>query len=70
MFDPLDHVPAGGDVARRGWGGKWTVARVSWQKYRWVMIQFAKYVAIEWSDRNSTSTIEEIVDAWLRERPA
>lgn len=70
MFDPRDHVPAAwGSVGRRR-GGRMTVERASWRAYRWVMIQFAKYVAIEWGDMNSTRTIEEIVDAWLRERPA
>lgn len=78
MIEPNDlhlYVPAGardnlpfGEVARRTRGGGLTVARVKWFAYRWTMIQFAKFVLLEFDMTASSHLVEEAVDAWLEGR--
>lgn len=58
-----------GEVAVRRPGGRLTVARVAWNSYRWTMVQFAKFVLVEFGMVASSSLVEEVVDAWLESRP-
>jgi hypothetical protein len=58
-----------GQVAVRRPGGGLTVARVAWRTYRWTMIQFAKFVLVEFGMVASSSLVEEVVDAWIASRP-
>ena len=57
-----------GEVASRRRGSGLTVARVAWVSYRWTMIQFAKFVLVEFDMVASSSLVEEVVDAWLEKR--
>jgi len=58
-----------GEVASRRRGGGLTVARVAWMSYRWTMIQFAKFVLVEFDMVASTDLVEEVVDAWINRTP-
>lgn len=66
LFDSQDH--RFGEVASRRRSGL-TVARMSWRVYRWTMIQFAKFVLVEFGYAPRTDEVEEVVDAWLAGRP-
>lgn len=57
-----------GEVSVRRRGGL-TVERVAWHSFRWTMIQFAKFVLLEFEMVASSSLVEEVVDAWLESRP-
>lgn len=67
MFDPRDN--RFGMVASRRRGGGLTVARVAWGAYRWSMIQFAKFVLVQFDMTASTDLVEAVVDEWLADRP-
>lgn len=58
-----------GMVVSRRRGGALTVGRMAWNAYRWTMIQFAKFVLVEFGMVASSSLVEEVVDAWLASRP-
>jgi hypothetical protein len=68
MFDSNDHlvVESGNVPVRRG--GGWTVVRVGRMAYRRVMVNFAKYVVIEFLNREGWD-VEEVVDEWLNQAP-
>ena len=55
-------------VASRGRRGGLMVARAKWA-YRWSMIQFAKFVLVNFGYAPTTVEVEEVVDAWLNARP-
>lgn len=63
MFDPQDN--RFGEVASRRGGGSLTVVRLSWLAHRWTMIQFAKFVLVEFDMVASQDLVEQVVDAWL-----
>jgi len=52
-------------VGSRRRGGGMTVARMAWWSYRWTMIQFAKFVLVNFGYAPTTEEVEEVVDAWL-----
>lgn len=68
MFDAQDN--RFGLVASRRRGGGLTVARVAWWSYRWSMIQFAKFVLVEFGYAPRTEEVEEVVDAWFAPPPS
>jgi len=55
-------------VVRRGRGAGLTTARMAWWSYRWTMIQFAKFVLVNFGYAPTTEEVEEVVDAWLKGR--
>lgn len=66
MFDPQDNrwdlLPA-----RRGAGGG-LLRRVAWVHYRWGMIQFAKFVLVQFDIIPDPQELAAVVDAWLEDR--
>lgn len=66
MFDAKDH--RWGMVAERRQGGRLTVTRVTWQAFRWTMIQFAKFVLVEFEVSAPGEQVEAVVEAWLARR--
>ena len=67
MFDPTDHL--WGEVAGRRRGGGLTVNRVAWRVFRWRLVQFAKFVLVEFDIVASSDMVEAAVDAWLERTP-
>lgn len=69
MFDPTDNFPENESIPVRRHGGAWTMMRVSRQAYRRTMIQFAKWLIVEFLNR-PTWDVESVVDEWLNGSPS
>lgn len=67
MFDTRDHL--WGQTAGRRRGGGLTVNRVAWRVFRWRLVQFAKFLLLEFDILADGDLVEAAVDAWLERTP-